>query len=219
MGRLLNSFGRVNTSVNNGGYMAFSKKTAGNYTFTIPETRMYSFELVGAGAGGSAIYRQLKSDHNVYARWALGGGSAGFSKFGPFKLDKGTIISITVGAGGTALNRTLNYDAAVGTYGAQDGQASSIVVGQDTYSCDGAQAGYLRVREGNLTDTYRLGLGGTGNTIDGNNGQGVINAVSEVAKGGASVYEESGGGGDAKQSSTGVYALNGDDGYVGIRVE
>lgn len=219
MGRLLNSYGRLNTSIDNNGYIAFSKKTAGTYTFVIPETRMYSFELVGGGGGGGALYRQLKTDHNVYARWAFGGGSAGLSKFGPFKLNKNTVVTIVVGAGGAPTNQTLYYNAAVGTYGGQNGGTSSVTVGQDVYTCDGGQAGYLRVREGNLNDTYRLGLAGTGNTLNGNNGQGVINATTEAAAGGASVYENCGGGGEAKQSSTGVYALYGTDGYVGIKVE
>ena len=123
-----------------------------------------------------------------------------------------------MGAGGNGLNTTLYYNAAVGTYGGGNGGSSTVTIGADVYSCDGAEAGYLRVREGNLTDTYRLGQGGAGNVTNGNNGQGIINATNQVAQGGESVFNNAGGGGDAKQSTQGIYANNGVPGYVGIKV-
>lgn len=215
---LLKGFFRVKSALSLRNYIAFERNTAGTYTWTVPETRHYTIDIVGGGAGGGAIYRQLKTDHNVYARWAFGGGSSGHSTFGPFKLTKGTVVTIVVGAGGNGLNTTLYYNAAVGTYGGSNGGSSTVTIGADVYSCDGAEAGYLRVREGNLTDTYRLGQGGAGNVTNGNNGQGIINATNQVAQGGESVFNNAGGGGDAKQSTQGIYANNGVPGYVGIKV-
>lgn len=190
--------------------------TSGTQQIYIPQSRYYDIDLVGAGAGGGAIYRQIKNQ-NIYARWGFGGGSGGYTRINRIYIPQG-YITIKVGKGGTGVVQTVPNTANVGTYGGTDGESTTITIAGEIYSCEGGKAGYLRVNEGSANDTYRNGLGGNGTTTTGNNGQTIINASTQIATGGSSIFENKGKGGDARQASQAeIFANNGGDGFIRIK--
>lgn len=187
--------------------------TAGTQQIYIPQSRYYDIDLVGGGGAGTAIHRQLKSDPRIYAHWAFGGGSSGHTKINRVYIKQG-YITITVGRGGTGYVQTLASTAQVGIYGGEDGGETSIIIDNTRYSVEGGKAGYLRIRDGTANDTARDGLAGTGSVSNGNKGQTIINATTQTASGGASVFENKGTGASAKSTSSTDFANNGGNGFI-----
>lgn len=70
-------------------------RVAGTYQFTVPKTGVYDVICIGGGGGGG------DQDTSWTGSWFNGGGgAAGYTNSGMINLNKGDIISLTVGKGG-----------------------------------------------------------------------------------------------------------------------
>ena len=76
MAKLLNSFGRTQTFLDNADYVIYRKTTAGSWSYTIPETRMYYIDAVAGGGGGWAVEDHRNIPNDAYIRFGMTG--AGF---------------------------------------------------------------------------------------------------------------------------------------------
>lgn len=113
---------------------AYNKKVTytSSGTFSAPVTGVYRITLVGGGGGGGGGgFPGGDVDRGI------GGGGGGQGGIGVFyeTLTAGTSYSYVIGAGGTA-----GAAGATGANGANGGD-SSIVIGDNTYSCTGGTGG------------------------------------------------------------------------------
>lgn len=214
MARLLNSFGRMRTFVNNADYVLYRKSTAGAWSYTIPETRLYYIDAVGGGAGGWAVYLHRNNPHDAYLQLPFGGGGSGWSAFGPFFLEKGTVVSGVVGNGGAAKTSDIaatNY----GTFTGNDGGTTTVIVDGATYSQQGGIAATITHTSSTAYGTWTRGKGSAGTTVNGNDGS----SATTSGIGGASVLEGAGRGGDATiPIGGGLSATDGIAGLIRVRV-
>lgn len=209
MAKLLNSFGRTRTFLDNADYVVFRKNTAGAWSFTIPETRMYYIDAVGGGAGGWAVHLHRNNPHDAYVHLPFGGGSSGWSAFGPFYLTKGTVISGVVGNGGAAKTDDIaatNY----GTFTSNPGGATTAIVDGVTYTQPGGLAASITHTSSTEYGTWTRSFGSPGTEQDGNNGT----SATTTGTGGASVLENAGYGGNASTPIGG--GLDASAGYRGL---
>lgn len=209
MSKLLNSFGRTRTFLNNADYVVYRKTTAGSWSYTIPETRMYYIDAVGGGAGGWAVHLHRNNPNDSYIHLPFGGGSSGWSAFGPFYLTKGTVISGTIGSGGAAKTSDIaatNY----GTFKGNAGGNTTAIVNGVTYTQPGGIAAVITHTEETQYGSWTNSLGSSGNKANGNNGiRGTYDGT-----GGASVLENAGYGGNASTPQGG--SLDATAGYRGL---
>lgn len=214
MSKLLNSFGRTRTFLDNADYVVYRKNTAGSWSYTIPETRMYYIDAVGGGAGGWAVHLHRNNPHDAYLHLPFGGGSSGWSAFGPFYLTKGTVISGIVGNGGAAKTSDIaatNY----GTFYGNAGGNTTAVVNGVTYTQPGGIAAVITHTQETQYGSWTNSLGSSGNKANGNNG----NRGTESGTGGASVLENAGYGGNASTPiGGGLDATPGYRGLIRVRV-
>lgn len=210
MAKLLNSFGRTRTFLNNAGYVVFRKNTAGAWSYTIPETRMYYIDAVGGGAGGWAVHL-YRHETNVdpYIHLPFGGGSSGWSAFGPFYLTKGTVISGVVGNGGAAKTSDI-ASSNLGTFYGNPGGNTTVVIDGTTYTQPGGIAASVTHTVASEFGTWTNSLGSPGSVANGNNG---IRSTF-TGTGGASVLENAGYGGNASTPQGG--GLDASAGYRGL---
>lgn len=210
MAKLLNSFGRTRTFLDNADYVVFRKNTAGAWSYTIPETRMYYIDAVGGGAGGWAVHL-YRHEPNVdpYRLLPFGGGGSGWSAFGPFYLTKGTVISGVVGNGGAAKTQDIAASN-LGTFYSNPGGATTVIVDGVTYTQPGGLAASITHTVETEYGTSTNSLGSPGNMANGNNG---IRATT-TGTGGASVLENAGYGGNASTPIGG--GLDASAGYRGL---
>lgn len=215
MSKLLDSFGRTRTFLDNANYVVYRKKTAGSWSYTIPETRLYYIDLVGGGAGGWGVHRHRANPNDSFVYLPFGGGGSGWSVFGPFYLTKGTVISGTVGAGGAAKTDDLVSSTPAGTYTGNNGGQSTATISGTQYVQAGGIAGKVVVVSSDAYGSWTNGQGSTGNKTNGNNGT----RGTTTGTGGASVLENAGTGGDASTPVGGTMsATNGVAGIVRVRV-
>lgn len=209
MAKLLNSFGRTRTFLDNADYVVFRKNTAGAWSFTIPETRMYYIDAVGGGAGGWAVHLHRNNPNDTYLFMPFGGGSSGWSAFGPFYLTKGTVISGVVGNGGAAKTSDIaatNY----GTFTSNPGGDTTAIVDGVTYTQPGGLAASITHTSSTEYGTWNNSFGSPGNMANGNDGT----RGSTSGTGGASVLENAGYGGNASTPIGG--GLDASAGYRGL---
>lgn len=209
MAKLLNSFGRTRTFLDNADYVVFRKNTAGAWSFTIPETRMYYIDAVGGGAGGWAVHLHRNNPNDSYLHLPFGGGGSGWSAFGPFYLTKGTIISGTVGNGGASKTSDIaatNY----GTFTSNPGGDTTAIVDGVTYTQPGGLAATITHTSSTEYGTWTGSNGSPGNKVNGNNGI----RSTYAGTGGASVLENAGYGGNASTPQGG--GLDASAGYRGL---
>lgn len=172
----------------------FSTRNSGTYSFTIPTLQNYRITVVGGGGGGATS----------------SGGSSGLF-IGDIKLNKGTVLSIVIGAGSAGGNRNA---------WAQNGGSSSV-------------SGLVSIPGGGGGDSQRNGgighgAGGVAATVQGafyriiknstgNNGDGWIAG----GHGGYSLVDGTltgpGAGGDGTNQSTTFPGATGQSGWVEIR--
>lgn len=209
MAKLLNSFGRTRTFLDNADYVVYRSNAAGAWSFTIPETRMYYIDAVGGGAGGWAVHLHRNDPHDVYMLLPLGGGSSGWTAFGPFYLTKGTVISGTVGNGGAA--KTSNIAATnYGTFTSNPGGDTTAIVDGVTYTQPGGLAATITHTSSTEFGSWTTSKGSAGNMANGKNGtSGTWSGI-----GGASVLENAGYGGNASTPQGG--GLDASAGYRGL---
>lgn len=117
MRMLLNSFGRVQTHVDNSGYVVFDSSTAGSHNINIG-AGVYRVVLVGAGGGGA--HCRYGAGHSLFNYYAQGGVAATIDVY--LKVTKDSAITINLGAHGNTGN---NMSGQVSVYGT-DGATSSI---------------------------------------------------------------------------------------------
>lgn len=188
------------------------KKSAGTYTFTVPDDCVTSITLVGGG--GAAAMRGVYDDRGY--GWTGGSGGA---FVGLFKLKGGT-YTVTVGS---ANNNTKGQ-----------GGNTNTMNPDDTSTHDSYIDGVVRVGGGGSGTTSGVGAAGASATFEvqpfqiiknltGNSGAsgsgGKGSGANWTHNGGVSVYE---GYGKGQGCSTSEYAsrrywINGTDGYVNIK--
>lgn len=209
MSKLLNSFGRTRTFLDNADYVVYRKDTAGAWSFTIPETRMYYIDAVGGGAGGWAVHLHRNNPYDSYIHLPFGGGSSGWSAFGPFYLTKGTVISGVVGSAGAAKTENIaatNY----GTFTGNAGGDTTVVIDGVTYTQQGGIAAVITHTSSTEYGSWTNSLGSPGTEVDGNNGT----RSTFTGLGGESVLENAGYGGNASTPQGG--GLDASAGYRGL---
>ncbi len=145
----------------------FSTRTAGTYSYTIPTSQNYRITVVGGGGGGCT---------------ASGGSSGVF--IGQIKLSKGTVLNITVGAGGSNGNRnTSNSGIACrggtttieglcsigGGYGGGAQRHISAEAQKAGEACSGYNSGFIVIKNiaGNVGDGWVAGGHGGYSIVDG----------------------------------------------------
>jgi len=214
MGRLLNSFGRTRTFLDNSDYVVYRKNTAGSWSYTIPETRFYYIDAVGGGAGGWAVHLHRYIGHDSYMHLPFGGGGSGWSDFGPFFLTKGTVISGTVGAGGAGKTDDIG-SSTYGTFTSNAGGNTTAVVNGTTYTQQGGIAATITHESSDEYGTWTNSYGSPGTKVNGNNG---VRATT-TGTGGASVLENAGWGGNSSTPIGGGLDANaGGAGLIRVRI-
>ena len=175
---------------------------AGTYTFIAPKSGYYKITVKGAGGGGAG---GTANSSSVAGFGGGGGGEGGTTSFTK-RMNIGTEVSISVGAGGIGGTSQTN---------GSDGESSTVTVFSETHIAGGGNGG----------NSYNSGgLGGTGTVIGcsggsgsrevnvcgggngGGNGGDVYTAASDGVDGG-------GGGGSASGNYAGAV---GGDGYCWI---
>lgn len=116
MPRLLNSFGRTRTYVNNDGYVVFDSTTAGTYSVDLG-AGIYNVILIGGGGGGA--YCHYGSGHSIL-EFCTQGGVAGTIEC-IIRVRKDVTATLVLGNGGTT-NTLLSQ----GNVSGDDGMVSSI---------------------------------------------------------------------------------------------
>lgn len=214
MSKLLNSFGRTRTFLDNADYVVYRKNTAGAWSYTIPETRMYYIDAVGGGAGGWAVLLHRNNPNDSYLHLPFGGASSGWSDFGPFYLTRGTVISGVVGAGGAG--KTDNIAATnYGTFTGNSGGNTTVIIDNETYTQEGGIAATITHTSSTEYGTWTNSLGSPGAKVNGNNG----NRSTYTGTGGESVLENAGWGGNASTPQGGsVDANGGAPGLIRVRI-
>lgn len=214
MGRLLNSFGRTRTFLNNADYVVFRKNTSGSWTYTIPESRFYYIDAVGGGAGGWGVLRHRANPNDSYIHLPFGGGGSGWSAFGPFFLEKGDVVSGFVGAGGQGKTDNI-ASGSLGTFSGNSGGDTTVIVDDVTYTQQGGIASTLTATSSTDYGTWTKAYGSPGITQNGNDGT----RMTTSGTGGASVLENAGYGGGASTPTSGSpSATNGAPGLIRVRI-
>ncbi len=183
------------------GLELFSSGTPGEYTFTAPQTAEYLIDIVAGGGGAIAGNVSQVVD-------CAGGGSGGYTRV-KVQITQGDVVNIVVGSGGSGLITTSVNTSASG------GSISNVTVGGNIYSANGGGGANI----GNTRYSWMYGLGGIGDTSNGNNGSfGIYNGEIFVANGGISVFGGYGKGGTGYRNPvTNTYSADaGGDGFVRI---
>ena len=209
MAKLLNSFGRTRTFLDNADYVVYRKNTAGAWSFTIPETRMYYIDAVGGGAGGWAVHLHRNNPNDSYVHLPFGGASSGWTAFGPFYLTKGTVISGTVGSGGASKTSDIAATS-YGTFTSNPGGDTTAIVDGVTYTQPGGLAASITHTSSTEYGSWTGSKGSAGNMANGNDGT----RSTYSGTGGASVLENAGYGGNASTPQGG--GLDASAGYRGL---
>lgn len=154
-------------------------------TFVVPQTGKYLITAVGAGGSGGAGAFTIQGAYSLTAPTtqnscggASGGGAGGFSQ-SLLTLEAGTVLNLTVGAGGSAITHpgvvTSTTALAPSTYVGANGSAGgnttvtntggSVTVNMIANGGGAGLSGQLRTSAGSTTEV----LGGSGGTASGGN--------------------------------------------------
>ena len=154
-------------------------------TFVVPQTGKYLITAVGAGGSGGAgaftmqgAYSLTPPNTSNSCGGASGGGAGGFSQ-SLLTLEAGTVLNITVGAGGSAITHpgvvTSTTALAPSTYAGANGSAGgnttvtntggSVTVNMIANGGGAGLSGQLKTSAGSSTEV----IGGLGGTATGGN--------------------------------------------------
>lgn len=154
-------------------------------TFVVPQTGKYLITAVGAGGSGGAGAFTIQGAYGATAPTtqnscggASGGGAGGFSQ-SLLTLEAGTVLNLTVGAGGSAITHpgvvTSTTVLAPSTYVGADGSAGgnttvtntggSVTVNMIANGGGAGRSGQLKTSVGSTTEV----VGGLGGTASGGN--------------------------------------------------
>jgi len=130
-------------------------------TWTAPVDCTVFVQAVGGGGSGTGVAQDDTA--NVFGL-ATSGGSAGYCEK-ELSVTAGTVLTITVGAGGTA-DSSIHSTANNGTNTGADGTATTVTGTGISLSAGGGTGGFARCQYGNATFTAAM-AGGTGGTATG----------------------------------------------------
>lgn len=201
MSKLLNSFGRTRTFLDNADYVIYRKTTAGSWSFTIPETRMYYIDAVAGGGGGWAVHDHRNNPYDSYLSFGMTGAGSGWSAFGPFYLTKGTVISGSVGSGGASKVSDIAATN-LGLHTNNVGNPTTVVIDGTTYTQAAGTAATINKTSSTEYGTRTSAVGSPGNMADG--------------AGSVSVLEGAGAGGTGNGQA--MTATNGTAGLIRVRI-
>ena len=234
MVKLLDSFARTRTFVNNTGCVLFESSTAGTDFYIFERRTRCGIICVGGGCGGfcaklGVVINEGTPSQQVFSGLtAMSGGSGGYS-YSEHIFEKDDIAIIFVGSGGTKFSSTNIYAVSQSNpridIGVTDGSASRVIVGSSLLCFANPGTGgsvYLSNPSDANTLTFSPSSGGSGSVSFGNNGSVVAQGSNVSIAGGGSVYGGHGIGGAAGFSgdnqSGSPWANNGTSGYVKIFV-
>lgn len=177
-------------------------------TVRIPTTGIYRISALGAGGSGAVV---VEFGANSVTKAAAGGAGGGFCE-GEYYLTAGTLLVITIGAGGAFASISVS---AGGNLNGNAGGTTSVVGGPVALFAFGGQGGTFTTTAGSITTTAKGGSATGGNTVNANGGDGgsAKNAAAagpNCAAGGGgagSPYGDGGAGGSVDATGAGEGAV------------